>query len=227
MPGEYMAKKHDVNIRVFSWDWDGVAVRDSEFLKEEAWHIVFAAYEGRYEPRLQEARNSFGYGKRGDRYDILRYVYEGLGESAEKIGVLIKEGAKVFDDHLQKGMLRLGLADGFIETLNALNAYPHYVNSGTAIDGLKRSVDNFGIKRYFKDVLGGPNTKLENLTTIAECEKVLRAHIIHIGDTYADVDGARAFGCRFIGVANEWNKWTAREKLFPLVTDLRDITKFV
>ena len=90
-------------IKVLVFDFDGVIVSHSEFFKESAWDEMFTPYGVRYKPFLAEARSIFGFGKKGDRFDIFRYVYEKLGEPEETIPILVNKNAHgAFTENFEK-----------------------------------------------------------------------------------------------------------------------------
>ena len=53
---------------------------------------------------------------------------------------------------------------------------------------------------YFKDIYGSENTKLENLSAIAESMNLKKSNIVMIGDSEDDYLSAQDFGCYFIGL---------------------------
>jgi phosphoglycolate phosphatase-like HAD superfamily hydrolase len=208
------------------FDFDGVLVSHSEFFKEEGWKKVFAPYASTYEPYFIEASSRFSFGKKGDRFDILRYVYERLRVDA--IEDHIATGAALFDSYVQERILNVGLAPGARDTLEILSTrFPLYVNSGTATIALQRSVKALDIDLYFKLVLGGPASKSENMHRVASLEETLPTHLLLIGDSRGDVVAAEETGCAFIGVANEWNTWSLEKKAFTCIQALPDIVSLV
>lgn len=207
---------------VLVFDFDGVVVGHSEFFKEEAWHQVFAPYRGLYELPLTKTRELFGFGKKGDRFDVLRYVYEQVGVAEEDIPALVERGARQFNDLVQAGILRAGVVPGGKEVLGRLaQRLPLYVNSGTSTVALQQSVESLELGQVFRGVYGGPASKVENLMMIAEVEGKSPSQLLMIGDSDGDWQAAKDFGCHFIGVANDWNKW--ENKSFPLIIHLADL----
>ncbi|MDB5224642.1 MAG: hypothetical protein JWO43_264 [Candidatus Adlerbacteria bacterium] len=213
-----------MNVQVIVFDFDGVIVSHSEFFKEVAWLQVFAPYTGRYEAAFAEARLMYGWGKKGDRFDILRHVYEKIGEPAELIPALVESGARMFDVLVQKSILEAGAVPGAADVLAQLNSqYPLYINSGTAQLALARSIQSLGLMSHFKGTLGGPTSKSENMRTISEQTSTGLDAILLVGDSVGDTTAALETRCQFIGVANEWNRWDRNPQTFPLIRDLREL----
>lgn len=223
-----------MKTQAIGFDFDGVFVMDSENFKTEAWGKALAPYTGSYEPLLAEAHTSMGFGKRGGRVEIMRYVFEKLGEPEEKIPALVEEAAHVFDDYVQGMIVKAGLVPGALPMLQGLKdrGTALYLNSGTATSALKTSARNLQIESFFKGILGSTaeqvgGSKVENLVYIQDQEKADRAHMLVVGDGDSDVEAARKFGCRFIGVANRHNGWAEKPQEFDFVADLHDVLKYV
>jgi len=220
---------------VIGFDFDGVWVLDSEAVhKKNAWHIVTKPWEGRYEPYLEEANALYGFGKKGGRNEIMRHVFEKLGEPEERIQSLIDEGATQFNDYVQGKIREDGLVDGALELLEGLEkiGIPLYLNSGTATPALAEAARILNIDQYFRGMLGSTEepvggSKVENLIYIAEQTGADHKRMLVVGDGDSDVEAARAFDCCFVGVANRHNKWAESPQEFDYVTNLHDVLKYV
>lgn len=215
---------HMGSVSVIVFDFDGVIVSRSEFSKEDAWKEVFLPYKGSYEQYFADASAQFAWGKKGDRFDIMRYVYEHLG--VEDVDSVVREGGIMFDRILQQQILNEGVVPDAHAVLERLRVrYPLYVNSGTNQEGLKVSLQNLGIDQFFKGVLGGPNSKAQNMRIIAEREGIEPGRMLLVGDGEGDLRAALETECQFVGVTNDWNRW--REKPhghhFPLISHIREL----
>lgn len=206
------------------FDFDGVIVQDSEFFKQEAWRVVLAHYGQKGMDCFRQAEEIYGGGGGGDRFDILQKIYECLGEPADTIPSLVKEGAALFNVHLQKRILEVGVEcsnRGALEELS--KSYALYINSATPARELEQTVTHLKLDGLFKRVLGRPSDKVQNFRVIAETEGVKPENILFVGDGERDCDAAREFGCDFLGYANDWNEWAGSDKQFPLIANLRDV----
>lgn len=218
-------------MKAVVFDFDGVFVLDSDgVFKKKAWDVALRAYGDQYKPFHREGESMFGSGKPGGRVEIFRHIYGRLGVSADRLNELVTEGSRVFDEYVQGRILEAGLVPGAMDMLENLSArsLSIYLNSGTATDALKRSAVNLKIDHFFSDILGSSTkSKVDNLLYIMRREDTKPANILVIGDGDSDVKAAKEVGCPFIGVANRWNKWDKDKKTFPLITDLREIIKFL
>ncbi len=220
-----------IGVKVVAFDFDGVFVFDSDAVfKREAWSMVFAEYAGRHEPFLAEAFALYGNGKSGGRVEMLQHVFEKLGESQGRISGLVARAERMFDAHVQRRIIEVGLAPGAMEMLRGLSScgIALYINSGTATPALALSIRNLGVGPFFRGILGSTNepvgsSKVENLRYILKRESVAPEEVLVVGDGDSDREAAQATGCSFLGVANRWNRWAELGVPFPYITDLAGI----
>lgn len=221
--------KKSMITKVISFDFDGVFVQDSDAVfKRQAWKVALAPYEGRYELFLAEGNSLYGSGKPGGRVEILRHVYQRLGEPAHTLDARVGEAAKTFDDYVQKKIREAGVVPGARELLLTLSQHglPLYLNSGTPTSALERSAHNLTIDHFFRGILGSTQSKVDNLLFIIKQERAVPAQILVVGDGDSDVTAAREVGCPFVGIANNWNRWGSEEP-FPVVADLFDLATHI
>ena len=149
-------------VKALVVDFDGVIVRKSEFFKQEAWTIVFSAYGDSYLPHLKKAEEKFGGGRGGDRFDILRETYRSLGEPEEKLSRLVEKGAQIFDEYVQKRYQKQGLIRKLFKNWKNIEARSDLCKFRYSGRCAKAHHLNLGISRFFRGVLGRPNSKIEN-----------------------------------------------------------------
>lgn len=217
-----------ITTKAIVLDFDGVVVRRSEFYKQEAWARVFVSYGEGYRLFFERAEREFGGGRGGDRFDILRETYRGLGEPEEKIPSLVDAGAKAFDGYVQAMIMEVGITDQDRQILEAFSREtPIYLNSATPTEALGRTIKNLKLEQFIAGALGRPKSKIENFRLVAEREKAIPQQIIFIGDNENDYGAAQEFGCRFVGFANDWNKWAGAKKPFAVITDLSELERYL
>lgn len=208
-------------IKVIVFDHDGVIVRLSELVKQGAWGFV--AHHPDIGDRAAVAEAEVFYGRaKGNRYDILRRVFEKLGKPAAEIPALVEKHAARFNAVVQEGIRSLGVLPEDRAALATLaKRYPLYVNTGTPVEPMEETLERNGIREYFKGVLGQPQSKVENLEHVLEAEHVTPQEMVFVGDSEWDYEAARETECRFIGVANLWNGW--EKQSFPLVHAIAEL----
>ena len=223
-------KNHLKNtVSVLVWDFDGVLVAHSESFKEAAWQEILAPWPGAHDLKV-EASKKIGWGKKGDRFDILRYIAERL-DGIDDIESWIKERADEFNNIVQRKILGAGLAPHVLEVLKEVKrrGIPQYVNSGTATGPLRQSLEALEILSFFEDAVGGPTSKGDNLKLIAKRKGIKRSKLLLVGDSEGDITGAKEARTPLLGLANKWNKWEAEppEGDFEIVTDIRQVLDYL
>jgi phosphoglycolate phosphatase-like HAD superfamily hydrolase len=176
----------------------------------------------------------FGWGKPGGRMEILRHVFERLGEPANTLDARVAEAAQAFDNYVQAKIFEAGMVPGAMEMLKDISkrGISMYLNSGTATAALVLSARNLQIHHFFNGILGSTKepiggSKVHNLGFMKQQELVETDEILFVGDGDSDLKAAQEFGCRFVGVSNRWNNWKKEEKSFPLVTNLQDVANYL
>jgi len=193
------------SVRCLVFDFDGVLV-DSNAVKREAY---FEALRPVGAPPLL-VEKILSDNRHGDRYVVIREVIRKLpgagavGEAAER---RVEECADRYNAICEEFTATCREMEGASDMLGRLSArYALYVNSATPEGPLRRVVERRGWGAYFRDVLGRPRTKAENLRDIIAREGLQPTEVIMIGDGAVDLDAARACGCAFVGLrGNEFD----------------------
>lgn len=209
-------------VKVIVFDFDGVIV-PSEEIKADGYSLMFSEFgEAVPAEAVKSARKEFANAK-GNRYDIIRSIlarigFEGsLDEGVEKYG-------ERYSTIVRSRIADLAVEPSVREFLSVLSKkYPLYINSNNPDVALRDTLSSLDLSGYFKSVFGSSCTKLQNLRTIAEAEKVHPDRILFIGDGEGDWSAAREFGCRFVGVGTRLNDWKAGSAPFPLVSRVEDV----
>ena len=211
-------------IKTAVFDFDGVIVRRSEFFKHDAWSEIFSDYGAPGVEAVHEGVRLYGGGRGGDRFDILRHAFQTLGESEDRISTLVDETAQKYNELVQEKMIEAGVLDEDRAVLERISKrVPLYINSATPKQALERTVENLRLRSFIVGVLGRPNTKVENLKYVAEEQGIEPSEILFIGDADTDYKAGQEFGCRFIGLSNDWNMWKKGEKPFTVISSLNEI----
>ena len=186
------------------FDFDGVLV-DSNAVKRQAYHDIFASTAGS-EPVVESVLES---NTDDDRFGVIRSILQRLRLDAGapgRLDLLVTEYSDRYNAICEEHAATCPEIPGASAALSRLaRRHPLYVISATPEDPLRRIVKRRGWTGYFRDVLGRPRTKSENLARVIRAEGIEGGEIVFVGDGRRDLDAARQAGCRFVGVRNGFN----------------------
>lgn len=209
--------------KVYVVDFDNVVIRGSEEAKARAWKDIFGGLGPRALGLFEEAENTYGRGRGGDRFTIIRHVFQGLGQTGEELERSVNATSQEFDDAVQAYIARTGIEPSDREALEAMKRRgPLYLNSATPIGPLARSVEAIDGAGLFAGLMGRPKSKLENFQEVATKEGVSPEEIRYVGDSDSDWKVAREFGCEFLGLATPENGWGGKDMPFRVIRHLRE-----
>lgn len=208
---------------ILVFDFDGVIVRNSEFAKRDAWRDVFGDVRRIEAVRKLSAKYAAG---RGSRYDILADLFREEGAREEEIRDLVANAANAYNGSVQRRILAEGVDPGDLAALKRLSRrYALYIDSATPEEAMKETAASLGISELFAGIYGQPTGKSANLARAAEDAGATESDVLFVGDGDGDAKAAGEFGCRFVGIANDWNKWA--DKPFPLAKDLSELERMI
>jgi phosphoglycolate phosphatase-like HAD superfamily hydrolase len=186
------------------FDFDGVLV-DSNAVKRRAYRDIFAdapESEAVVEAVLQSDTDD-------DRFGVIRAILRGLnreGHATAEQDLLVAEYGERYNTICEEHAATCSEVRGASSALARLaKSHPLYIISATPEVPLRRIVKRRDWSRYFREVLGRPRTKGENLARVIRREGIKGERIVFVGDGRRDLDAAREVGCRFVGVRNEFN----------------------
>ncbi|MGH2628765.1 MAG: HAD family hydrolase [Anaerolineales bacterium] len=197
-------------VRVLVCDFDGVVV-DSNRLKREAFfHLVPAEMGPIVEAVLAEAREE-------PRVEIIRRILTAAHGHAD--AKTVASLAEAYDREVTASIRAIGPRPGVRETLAGLaRRYEVSLSSTTPEASLRRTVADLGLAGLFRQVRGAPASKADNLGSIMAAAGAAGEEVVVVGDGESDLASARAHGCHFVGIPNEFNRWDGAG--FPVIADL-------
>ena len=207
---------------VVIFDFDGVLTVGGEGLKQEAWDMLVRPWGLAHKQIFQGQREKYSGGK-GSRYDILRESFRLM--SCAKYELIAAAYADGYNTIVNKLLEQSGMPEGTEAALVTLRTQSRelFVNSATPEVAVQESVKKFDIAHHFCGIFGQPLTKEQNLARAQHIARVDHGAMLFVGDSEGDWKAAREFQCDFIGVANEWNKWTADTVKFPLIKSVAEL----
>ena len=203
-------------IKVIVFDFDGVIV-DSNQMKYDAFFQIFPPDE-----KIKKTiKRTLDNHREKSRFYIIKKILTEL-KKEKKIDVY----AKKYNDIVEVGAINCDEIKGARESLKLLSKkFPLFINSATPLDFLKRIIQKRSLVAFFKDIYGAPSSKTENLAEILKREKTSGKEAVVIGDGQSDLELAQRFGCRFIGIRNLFNNFTAQD--FNILDDLRNLPNLI
>jgi phosphoglycolate phosphatase-like HAD superfamily hydrolase len=181
----------------FFFDFDGVIV-DSLGIKAEAFGSLFEEYGKDVMDKVIEYHLDNGG---VSRYEKFKYYYnELLGQeiTPEISDNLDKEYSKKVVEKVVSAVEIPGVKD-LLKELNS-RGKSCFVVSATPQEEIRRITRMKGMDGFFKDVVGSPRKKGENLKLLLDEYFVSLEKAIFFGDAKSDYEAARSNGVDFVGV---------------------------
>jgi phosphoglycolate phosphatase-like HAD superfamily hydrolase len=189
---------------VLVFDFDGV-IADSNHVKQNSWFKIFE----KDSLKVQEAlKASLAVMREAPRRQILADIARRLELHARAADEFINSYAEAYQKAVEQGVVA-GYSPQTDAALRELRKWLGlYVSSATPQDGMDKTIDALGIRGYFAAVYGSPPDKTTTLRKIVADARLVPANVVCIGDGESDRKAAADVGCRFLGIANEFNRWS-------------------
>ena len=184
------------------FDCDGV-ILDSNGLKSEAFRDILAGEP----PDLVEAFVAHRAAHPGwSRDTLFRYYFRDLAQT-DDWAAAAEHATLAFVDRTLDALTTCPLVEGIEQVLAALNeaGVPCAVVSAAARADLETVLNRRRLRRFFRDVRGGDQSKAGHVEALLEAGRLARP-LVFFGDSVADMEAAEATGCRFVFVSgvSEW-----------------------
>ncbi len=217
-------KLQEMRYRAIILDFDNV-ILESFDVKTDAFRELF----NRYPERLDEIVRFHLNNKGMSRFEKFKYIYARILRQP----LTEQEFEGLCDDFRQKvfeRVLRSPFVPGakeFIEHHSSRCAL--YVVSATPQEEIRAIVAKLGIHRYFKDVLGSPIGKADNIRRVISEGGYEPKEILFVGDARQDYEAAAGAGCDFIGRVppGESNPFEGLPQVRGVVHDLTEIEAYL
>lgn len=211
-------------IRCVVFDFDGVLV-DSNAVKRQAYNQIFSDFGPGASSAVEAILRA---DLEDDRFGIVRAILSALPNppSEENLDHLVAQQAERYNRICEEHAGTCPEVPGASEALSRLaRRHSLYVISATPQDPLRRIVGRRGWAAHFREVLGRPATKRENLGRVMQREGIDGRAIVFIGDGRRDLEAAREAGCRFVGVRNRFNDFDPAD--LTMIDDLRGLPPLI
>lgn len=205
------------------FDFDGVLV-DSNAVKRNAYYDALADIHGAAEVVTEVLRAPPA--EPADRYHTVKRIVSLLRErgllDARDPARFAAERVDRYTSICDRELPLCNEIPGASTLLATLSrSHPLYLNSATPEPILRATVAGRGWTPFFRDTLGTPATKTDNLRRIALAEGIQAQQILFVGDSEVDRHAAGQFGCPFVGVVVEEGRFEGPVE--RVVTKLSDL----
>ncbi len=187
-------------IKTIIFDFDGV-ILDSMDTRDKGFYEIFKNYPtNKVDELIVYHRHNGGL----SRFHKIKYFYnEILGKDITQKQV--SSYAEQFTQVMRKELVNTDLliqetVDFIIKTHKE---YELYIASGSEQNELRYLCKEFGIAKYFREILGSPTSKDEIVNKIIEETNSNLNDIVLIGDSVNDYTAAQVNHIKFYGYNNE------------------------
>lgn len=209
-------------IQHIVWDWNGTLLGDTalcidvmnELLAERGMPLLDKArYQAIFDFPVIDYYRRLGFDFTRDPFDIIGAEFIRRYENRRTEARLQPNARETLAAVQQAGL------DQYV-----LSAYKH--------DTLETLLAHFGVRSFFRDVVGSDNVyahgKLEQGRGWIRAQRFDPSTVLLIGDTRHDFEVAQAMGCRCLLVADGYHPRAKLEPLgAPVVESLRDVLSAV
>lgn len=180
--------------KVVFLDFDGVICESCE-IKNQAYYNSYKEYGPEIAQKALDYHLLHGGVSRVKIFPILHKMLLGreIGQDEHK------QMCERFTSEVEEQVVKADLTKGMREFLEEYHEkLMFFVSSGTPQDEMRRIVEKKGLTKYFKDVLGSPETKEQHINKVLQDYSISKSDALFIGDATTDRDAARNTGIEFV-----------------------------
>lgn len=184
------------SVQAAFFDFDGVLI-DSVPLKSEAYRILFQPFG---EDAVKEIESYHAAHGGVDRYRKIAHVLTKIGSDSN--AEIVNKLAERFSSLTLDAAVQAPLIQGPWDLLLQLREkrVPCFIVSGTPVTDLTTIVEKRGMKQYFQEICGSPETKPEILKRILNRDGFSPSKCVFLGDAATDFHAAIEAQMIFIGI---------------------------
>jgi phosphoglycolate phosphatase-like HAD superfamily hydrolase len=203
----------------FFFDFDGV-LADSVEVKTRAFAQLFAPFGPEIAAKVVDHHRQHSGVTRVEKFR--HYYKEFLGLALDEAGLadLCNRFARLVVDEVVAAPEIPG-AEAFLRRWAA--RLPCFVVSATPETEIREIVRRRGWSEYFKEVMGAPTSKKENLASLLERHQLMPVKCLFFGDAESDFRAAQACGVPFMGILPD--QQAPLLQVAPEVKWARDLTR--
>lgn len=208
--------------KIFFFDFDGVIV-DSLGIKTEAFGELFSKYGKDVANKVMDFhRNNGGV----SRYDKFKHYYKNLLRKDINEGI-IRRLDKDYSKLVVKKVIAAAYIRGALAFIKMLNRAQRdcFIISGTPQKEIRYILKRRKIARLFKDAVGSPANKTDNLRKLIDEHKINPREAIFFGDAKSDYRAAKENKVRFIRIVRDKKSELFALSSAPKLKDFNSLKK--
>lgn len=195
-----------MNIESVIFDFDGVILNSSSLRTE-----VFLKFFKQF-PESHEEMEAFHLKNKGiNRVEQLKYLSELKGISRAELPNFLEESLFQIGEMMKSTLESAQLIDGCIDCLEYLfNKTPIHIASNCPHDELIHLLEKHHLKRFFKTYQGSvaDRRKKQAVEDIFKNFHYAKEECLYIGDTLHDYEIATKFKMKFLGIENQFSRFS-------------------
>ena len=208
-----------MRYEAFFFDFDGV-LADSVEVKTEAFAKLYEPYGPEVVAQVIEHHRRHGGMTRTDKFRYYHRNYLGRELSVKEMAELCQQFSELVVDEVVTAPEISGAGEFLNKWCFRL---PCFVISATPEEEIREIIRRRGMTNYFKDVLGAPVSKNDNLARLLDKFRLNPAKCCLFGDAESDYQAANTCGVKFIGIAKD--KDTPLVRAQPAIRYTKDFTE--
>jgi beta-phosphoglucomutase-like phosphatase (HAD superfamily) len=208
-----------VQYEAFFFDFDGV-LADSVEVKTRAFAKLFKPYGPEVVAQVVDHHRRHGGMTRADKFRYYHRDFLGRELGEKEMAELCQQFSELVVDEVVAAPEISGAGDFLKKWCFGL---PCFVISATPEEEIREIVRRRGMTNYFKEVLGAPASKHDNLARLLNTFRLNSSKCCLFGDAESDYKAAYACGVEFIGIAKDIDTPLVRAQ--PGIRHTKDFTE--
>lgn len=202
-------------------DFDGVVI-DSVDIKTEVFKEIFSRFPEIFEDAVSYHLNNIGISRHAKFAYLLKNFlrHENIESEAEKLSC-------EFSEKIYRKIVNCPYINGSLEFLKKYSEIvPLYLVSTTPQNELSSIIQERGLNKFFKNIVGSAKEKSSIILNIVEGNGFQKEKVFYFGDTKYDLQAAKVSGVNFIGIVSGESGNPFPVNAFVL-KDLAEVTTYI
>lgn len=191
---------------IFIFDCDGV-ILDSNKIKTHAFRSTLAHHE---QSEIEDFITYHMLNGGISRFEKFEYFCNSIHKCNSYCDM--NEMLTVFSKSCRKLLAEAPITTGCIDFLNLLRSHGKtcFVNSGGKEDEVNEILKFKNLQHFFKEILGSPNTKNQNMERIKNLYDIDSSNCVFFGDAFSDYQCSKLYNIDFVFLS-DFTEWDSAE----------------